>query len=99
MLQTLADSQRHFRGLARGREGTNQERSIILAGLRGSLSMFAAKAYSSWLMDRVGEEFRQAARRMAWLKRVDDPRAKGFLADNVRTRGITGGSSQIFSNL
>ena len=53
LLETLADSQLRFRGLARGREGTNQERSIILAGLRRSLSMCAAKAYSSCLIDRV----------------------------------------------
>ena len=97
LLETLADSQLRFRGLARGREGTNQERSIILAGLRRSLSMCAAKAYSSCLMDRVarvGEEFRQAARRRAWLKREDEriqEERKAFWHANVRGRGITRG--------
>ena len=43
MLHTMADAKVTAKGLARGREGTNQERSIILAGLRRELSMTAAK--------------------------------------------------------
>ena len=75
LLGTLADSQLRAKGLARGREGTDQERSIILAGLRRALSMAAAKAYSTCLLDRVsrvGEEHRQAARRRAWVKREEE---------------------------
>ena len=65
LLDNMATSQLRFKDLARGREGTEQERSVILSGLRRSLRMCAAKAYSTCLMDkvaRVGEEFRQAAR-------------------------------------
>ena len=43
LLHTMADAKVTAKGLARGREGTNQERSIILAGLRRELSMTAAK--------------------------------------------------------
>jgi hypothetical protein len=59
--------------------------------------MCADKAYSSRLMDRVvrvGEEFRQAARRRAWLKREDEriqEERKAFWHANVRGRGITRG--------
>ena len=63
LLGTLADSQLRAKGLARGREGTDQERSIILAGLRRALSMAAAKANSACILERVsraGEEHRQA---------------------------------------
>ena len=62
-------------GLARGREGTEQERAIILAGLRRKLSMAAAKANSACLLDRVsrvGEEHRQAAKRRAWAKSEEE---------------------------
>ena len=76
LLGTLADSQLRAKGLARGRkEGTDQERSIILAGLRRALSMAAAKANSACLLDRVGEEHRQAARRRAWVKREEERKA------------------------
>ena len=63
------------RGLARGRQGTNQEKSIILAGLRRVLSLPAAKAHSSCLLDRVarvGKCHRQAAKRRAWIKREEE---------------------------
>ena len=43
LLHTMADDKVTAKGLARGREGTNQERSIILAGMRRELSMTAAK--------------------------------------------------------
>ena len=79
LLGTLADSQLRAKGLARGRkEGTDQEMSIILAGLRRALSMAAAKANSACLLDRVsrvGEEHRQAARRRAWVKREEERKA------------------------
>ena len=102
LLGTLADSQLRAKGLARGREGTDQERSIILAGLRRALSMAAAKAYSTCLLDRVsrvGEEHRQAARRRAWVKREEERMQKerrAFWHANVRARGLNRG--QIFTN-
>ena len=40
---------------------------------------------------RVGEEFRQAARRRAWLKREVQEERKAFWHANVRARGITMG--------
>ena len=101
LLGTMADSQLRARGLARGRQGTDQERSIILAGLRRVLSMTAAKAHSSCLMDRVarvGECHRQAAKRRAWMKReeerMQEERAH-FWHANVRTRGLTRGQFAI----
>ena len=75
LLDTLADSKLRAMGLARGREGTEQERAIILAGLRRKLSMAAAKANSACLLDRVsrvGEEHRQAAKRRAWAKSEEE---------------------------
>ena len=97
LLETLAESQLKARGLARGREGTDQEKSIILAGLRRVLSMAAAKAYSSCLLDRVsrvGEEQRQAARRRAWVKREEErilEERRAFWHANVRARGVSRG--------
>jgi hypothetical protein len=75
LLETLADSQLRAKGLARGREGSSQERAAILAGMRRQLSMAAARAYSACLLDRVsrvGEGHRQAARRRAWVKREEE---------------------------
>ena len=63
LLNILADSQLKAKGLTRGREGTDQERAMILSGMRRQLSMSAAKAYSACLLDRLarlGEEYRQA---------------------------------------
>ena len=86
-----------FKDLTREREGTEQERSVILSGLRRSLRMCAAKAYSTCLMDkvaRVGEEFRQAARIRAWMKREEErilEDRKAFGHANVRARGMMRG--------
>ena len=97
LLGTLADSQLRAKGLARGREGTDQERSIILAGLRRALSMAAAKAYSSCLLDRVarvGEEHRQAAKRRALVKREEEriqEERRAYWHANVRARGVLRG--------
>ena len=97
LLNTLADSQLRARGLARGREGTDQERSIILAGMRRTLSMAAAKAYSSCLLDRVsriGEHHRQAAKRRAWVRREEEriqEERRAFWHLSVRSRGISRG--------
>ena len=54
LLGTMADSQLRAKGLARGREGTDQERSIILAGFRRALSMAAAKSNSSCFLRWIG---------------------------------------------
>ena len=75
LLDILADSKLKARGLARGREGSNQERAVILAGMRRQLSMTAAKAYSACLLDRVsrvGEGHRMAGKRRAWVKREEE---------------------------
>ena len=53
LLDVLADTKVKAMGLARGREGTDQERAAILSGFRRQLSMTAAKAYSACLLDRV----------------------------------------------
>ena len=68
LLESLANSKLKAKGLARGREGSDHERSVILAGFRRELSMASAKAYSACLLDRVGEEHRQAAERRSWHK-------------------------------
>ena len=75
LLESLADSKLRAKGLARGREGSEQERSIMIAGLRRELSLAAAKANSASLLDRVariGEANRQAAKRRAWAKREEE---------------------------
>ena len=51
--------------------------------------MAAAKAYSCCLLDRVGEEHKQAARRRAWVKREEERRA--FWHANVRARRLNRG--------
>ena len=101
LLGTLADSQLRARGLARGREGSDQERSIILAGMRRSLSMVAARAYSSCLPDRVarvGEDHRNAARRRAWVRREEErvmEERRAYWHANVRSRGLDRGQLPI----
>ena len=71
----MADSKLRAMGLARGREGTEHERSTVMAGLRRKLSMTAAKANSACMLDiigRIGEDHRQAAKRRAWTKLEED---------------------------
>ena len=66
LLETLADCRLKARGLARGREGTEREKSIILSELKRELSTVGARAVSSCLLGRVasmGEGHRQAAKR------------------------------------
>ena len=46
LLECLADSELRPRGLARGREGGEWERSLILNDFRRELSLVAAKAVS-----------------------------------------------------
>ena len=97
LLETLADSQLRDQCLARGREGSEHERSVILSGFRSELSMAAAKAYSACLMDRVarvGEHHRQAAKRRAWFKRIqerEEDERRAYWHAHVRARGITRG--------
>ena len=67
-MEIIADTKLRSRGLARGREGIEQERSIILAGFRTELSMAAANASSACLIDRIGEGQRQALKMRAWAK-------------------------------
>ena len=43
LLEILADSKLRAMGLGRGREETEQERAVILSGLRRQLSMAAAE--------------------------------------------------------
>ena len=90
----LADSKLRVRGLPRGHEGSQWERSTILSDFRRELSLAGSKSYSSSLLGRVtrvGEEQRNAARRRAWVMREDERMKKAnrvhWLA-NVRKRGI-----------
>ena len=98
LLEIMADAKIRLKGLARGREGTMQERSIILAGFRRMLSLTAAKAQSVCLIERAGKvglAHRQAAKRRAWAKReeqrIQDER-KAFWHANVREKGIVRGN-------
>ena len=91
----MADSKLGAMGLARGREGTEHERSVLLAGYRRALSMVAAKANSACLLDRVarvGEGHRQAAKRRAWAKREEErlrQERKAYWHANIRARGVS----------
>ena len=105
LLEVLADSKMRVRGLARGREGSEWERSTILTDFRRELSLAGAKAYSSCLLGRVarvGEEHRNAARRRAWVLREDERREEAsrvhWLA-NVRGRGVFRGRGNFVTNL
>ena len=94
LLETLADCKLRARGLARGREGTEWERSSILCDFRRELSTVGAKAVSSCLLGRVarvGEGFRLAAKRREWVKREEERREearRAHWAANVRERGL-----------
>ena len=75
LLESLADCKLRAMGLARGREGTERERSIFLSQLRRELSTVGAKAQSSCLLGRVarvGEGHRAAAKRREWVRREDE---------------------------
>ena len=61
--------------LARGREGTERDRSKILSDFRRELSLVVAKAKSACLLGRVasvGESHRLAAMRRAWVRQEDE---------------------------
>ena len=94
LLEILTDCKLRARGLARGREGTERERSSILCDFRRELSNVGAKAVSSCLLGRVArveEGFRLAANRREWVKREDERREEARRAHwvaNVRERGL-----------
>ena len=101
LLETLADCKLRSVGLARGREGTERERSIFLSQLRRELSTVGAKAQSSCLLGRVarvGEGHRAAAKRIEWVKREAERRQDAMKAHwnaNVRERGVFRGRGQL----
>ena len=86
--------------MARGREGTERERSVILSELRRELSTVGARAVSSCLLGRVarvGEGHRQAAKRREWVQREEDRREearKAHWVANVVERGVFRGRGQ-----
>ena len=94
LLETLADHKLRAKGLARGREGTERERAVILSDFRRELSVTGAKAQSACLIGRVarvGEGHRLAARRRAWVRREDERREEASRAHwhaNVIGRGV-----------
>ena len=94
LLECLADSKLRARGLARGREGDEWERSVILNEFRRELSLVAAKAVSACLLGKVsklGEGHRQAAKRRAWAKYENERREaamRAHWAANVLGRGV-----------
>ena len=100
LLDILADSKLRARGLARGREGTEHERSVILLDMRRELSMAGAKAQSACLLGRVarlGEGHRQAAKRRVWVRREEERREEARRAHwmaNIRGRGIIRGGGE-----
>ena len=70
-------------GLARGREGTEHERSLIIMNLRRELSTAGAKAQSACLLGRVarlGEGHRLAAKRRVWVRREEEIREEASRA-------------------
>ena len=94
LLECLADSKLRARGLARGREGDEWERSVILNEFRRELSLVAAKAVSACLLGKVsklGDGHRQAAKRRAWAKHDNERREaamRAHWAANVLGRGV-----------
>ena len=104
LLEVLADSKLKMKGLARGREGSEWERSSIMTDLRRELSLAGAKAYSACLLGRVarvGEEHRQAARRRAWVKREDERRedeSRAHWVANVQRMGFFRGRGNFVTN-
>ena len=94
LLECLADSKLKARGLARGREGDEWERSLILHEFRRELSLVAAKAVSACLLGKVsklGDGHRQAAKQRAWAKHENDRREaamRAHWAANVLGRGV-----------
>ena len=103
LLDIIAESKLKARGLARGREGTEQERSVILMNMRRELSTTGAKAQSACLLGRVarmGEGHRLAAKRRVWVKREEELRQESNRAHwlaNIRGRGIIRGGGEFIA--
>ena len=103
LLEIIADSKVKARGLARGRERTEQERSVILMNLRRELSTAGAKSQSACLLGRVarmGEGHRLAAKRRVWVMREEELRQEGNRAHwlaNIRGRGIIRGGGEFIT--
>ena len=75
LLDILADTKVRKQGLARGVLGTDTEKAIHLSQFRRRVSLVAAKAQSACLIGRVskvGESFRQAAKRRKWIEREEE---------------------------
>ena len=95
LLEYLTDAKLKARGLARGREGSDWERGIILNGFRRELSLVAAKAVSACLLgkaSKLGEGHRQAAKRRVWARQENERREASLRAHwmaNVHGRGLT----------
>ena len=94
LLECLTDAKLRARGLARGREGGDWERGIILNEFRRELSLVAAKAVSSCILgkaSKLGHGQRQAARRRAWAKQESERRDASMRAHwmaNIHGRGL-----------
>ena len=72
LLDILADTKVRKQGLARGVLGTDTEKAIHLSQFRRRVSLVAAKAQSACLIGRVskvGESFREAAKRRKLIER------------------------------
>ena len=97
LLDLLAGAKVSWLGLARGREGTEWEKVMILSGYCRILSNTAARALSSSLLGRlarIGEGHRAAAHRRAWAKqegeRLEEER-KAYWRAHVQSRGVMRG--------
>jgi hypothetical protein len=94
LLECLTDSKLRARDLARGREGGEWERSVILNEFRRELSLVAAKVVSACLLGKVaklGDGHRLAAKRRAWAKYENERREASMRAHwmaNVQGRGL-----------
>ena len=94
LLEQIAESKLRAMGLARGRDGTDHEKSVILMNLRRELSTAAAKANSVCLLGRVskiGDCHRLAAKRRVWVRREQELRDEANRAHwlaNIRGRGV-----------
>ena len=72
LLDILADTKVRKPGLARGVLGTDTEKAIHLSQFRRKVSLVAGKAQSYWQSSKVGESFRQAAKRRKWIEREEE---------------------------
>jgi hypothetical protein len=91
LLECLADSKLRVRGLPRGREGDEWERSLILHDFRRELSLVSAKACLLGKVSKLGDGQRQAAKRRAWAKHENERREasrRAHWAANVLGKGL-----------